>query len=1269
MNMKTSVDSLAYRRLCITVDIWERNKIAKKYQSLYVCARNKGQKIKSVWVSPSVDAMNYISRELGETLIFATSFEVEFIWAGELRDLSFSKKNQWNSLRGKRAIEIKDGDRLTRWSALDMIAQNVSFNSVLQKHLTSSVHVQNSPDSIVVSLYQTKQYFCDNRRVKDVNKQVSPEEMFRGNRVVDVESISQKTVFRCMQGMTHWLSAQVDGGGKANYKYWPSRGVYADSNNAIRQWMATVCLNRAAKTFSSEKLERIVKRNLENNISNTFKFQHDVGYIWMNGSAKLGAAALAALAIFEFSERKNYLNEEYALYQLLDKLSNADGSFDTFLIPRERNDNQNFYSGEALLFLAARYSVSRNPSELVRILSAFDYYKKWHRSNRNPAFIPWHTQAYYLIWKVTKDDRLKDFIFEMNDWLLSVQQWNGAEFPDMQGRFYDPKRSHFGPPHASSTGVYLEGLADAFSLAKEIGDSVRTEKYRIAIVRGMRSIMQLQFKDDIDCFYIKHVNRVLGGVRTTVYDNTIRIDNVQHALMAFFKIYARFSAEDYSLLNVSKDIPTQQVNLKSSSDKKVKPADTNDILCFRLNDFKVDIHAMRCDFEENIKGVPATSYHHAGTPYEGWAITSRDGSIADGVKRISGEKRVLNGVKVEDSTIPTELCSVFLKDILAKLEALGLECFRVRYMKMGSENFQMKFHRDAKLESWRLHIPLYTNEHCFFEWKTKERGVIKKHFPADGSAYLVRVDELHRGTNCSTDNIERVHFILSLRKSPGAHLIDDALVEKIDGSLAEKAINGSTLPQVPPKDRWTSSDMTKIGLITKGLNCDAWGTEQIVMTKRAQSNGVYFARNESDQDVKYITRNQCKAVICDNDKFQFLKSKINQPIYVVEDMFDAARKFADHARARFKGKVIAVTGSVGKTTIKDGLVSLLSGISQVHAAKGNANADWGLLETISNTPLNADYAIYELGMLGRKSIGLKSRRVKPHIAVITNVFDAHRSFHLSDQSIAETKAEILEGLLDDGTAILPADSPWFDFIYSKAKGFSNLKLLTFGETVCSDIRLVSYDCSTSGTRLVVSILGNESVLITPLLGRQAALNCTILVAVVHALGINVCTVKETVKTLSVPEHRGEIFRVTNSKGYFTVVDDSWNASPASVISAIDKIKYLEESGNKILILGDMLQLGNDEVKRHKELTKVILREGIDIVYSIGELANSLLDSLPKKLRGGSFRTTDNFIGAFRDKSIDFFPGDVVLVKGSNALKLWRVVNALCGHDKLHTASQ
>jgi hypothetical protein len=126
-----------------------------------------------------------------------------------------------------------------------------------------------------------------------------------------------------------------------------------------------------------------------------------------------------------------------------------------------------------------------------------------------------------------------------------MQQWDLAQYPDTLGRFYDPQRPHYGPPHASSTGVYLEGLIDAFAMARELGMKDRAEAYRRTIVRGLRDAWQLTFKDDVDMFYTGHREYLRGGLRTTVYDNVVRIDNVQHNQMAILKILHTFEPGDY----------------------------------------------------------------------------------------------------------------------------------------------------------------------------------------------------------------------------------------------------------------------------------------------------------------------------------------------------------------------------------------------------------------------------------------------------------------------------------------------------------------------------------------------------------------------------------------------------------------------------------------------------------------------------------------------------------------------------------------------------
>ena len=381
--------SLAYQRLQTVLGYWEQDKHQKSFRYLSVCARKQGQKIQSVWVEAQADAYAAIEKAFGRIVSEATSFEAEFLYAPQPRQINLSEKNQWNSLRGKRAVFIHYQGHTTRWSSLEMLAKNLSFQRIANQHLAQASNrkkidqnkqQENNPKQIPVTLYKTQQYHCSNHHSKDAPtaQQTLPTLMFRGNQVVKPETINRQHFLVTLKAMTRWLASQVNEQGQTEYKYWPSRGEFASSNNAIRQWMATACLNRAALTFNDSTLQTVAANNLAYNVQTTFQSEESLGYIFMNGSAKLGAASLAALAILESPQRQQYLPQEYALNQLIDHLSNQDGSFDTFYIPRERKDNQNFYSGEALLFLASRYVISRNPAELERFMAGFHYYRDWH---------------------------------------------------------------------------------------------------------------------------------------------------------------------------------------------------------------------------------------------------------------------------------------------------------------------------------------------------------------------------------------------------------------------------------------------------------------------------------------------------------------------------------------------------------------------------------------------------------------------------------------------------------------------------------------------------------------------------------------------------------------------------------------------------------------------------------------------------------------------------------------------------------------------------
>jgi hypothetical protein len=315
----------------------------------------------------------------------------------------------------------------------------------------------------------------------------------------------------------------------------------------------------------------LVEKNIDYNIEHFFHFERErvrvtvpegepvpaevLGVIEYRNKTKLGGVALAGMAMWLHPKRDKWAQEIQGLRNIVDHLWHEDGSFTSFY-KGSKEEYFNFYPGEAMLWWATIYAETKDPELLAKYKKSFYYHRAWHLEpkNRNPAFVPWHLQADYAMWKALGDDEaefkadLAEFCFEIATWLVdNMQQWDEGEwlYPDEKGRFYAPE-ARFGVPHASSTGVYLEGLIDAWQLARDLGKDDKREFYRVAMLRGVRSMMQLQFVDDVDMYYVSKRRFVEGGIRTTVFDNRIRCDNVQHPLMGIIKIVRMFDADDYS---------------------------------------------------------------------------------------------------------------------------------------------------------------------------------------------------------------------------------------------------------------------------------------------------------------------------------------------------------------------------------------------------------------------------------------------------------------------------------------------------------------------------------------------------------------------------------------------------------------------------------------------------------------------------------------------------------------------------------------------------
>ena len=519
----------------------------------YVALRHKGQRQQSSWcyaqtLTETLQAIR-LQLDLKSSAPGSASDTLEICLTHCYRQIALSQFKQvfGNVHRGIRGIELQYKDHLVRYSPTQMVASNLSFHKIFERFLKE--HRLNSQDSaqrVVIQAFEARQVLVQ------LHPQVMAIPLHRGNRIVSLAALSIEEVQKMTNSMGQWLLRQLQPDGRMVYKYFPSRGKESTSNNLIRQFMATLCLIRYAAHTKQPNHRLLVNHNLAYNIQQFYRQEGDLGFVEYDNKVKLGAVALAALCLLEYAELEAGIEDDQdslaalmastngeifqALCRTIEHLWQPDGAFRTFLQPCDRNDNQNFYPGEALLFWACLYAHSREPQLLERCYKSFAYYRHWHRQQPNPAFIPWHTQAYARLYAATGDPQFLDFIFEMNDWLLPMQQIDTTPHSDLQGRFYNPAQSEYGPPHASSTGVYLEGLAAAYDLALQVGNEERSQRYEAAIWWGIRSLRQLQFRDAVDLFYISRREGVHGSLRTTVYDNVIRIDNVQHGLMALMRL-------------------------------------------------------------------------------------------------------------------------------------------------------------------------------------------------------------------------------------------------------------------------------------------------------------------------------------------------------------------------------------------------------------------------------------------------------------------------------------------------------------------------------------------------------------------------------------------------------------------------------------------------------------------------------------------------------------------------------------------------------------
>jgi UDP-N-acetylmuramoyl-tripeptide--D-alanyl-D-alanine ligase len=363
------------------------------------------------------------------------------------------------------------------------------------------------------------------------------------------------------------------------------------------------------------------------------------------------------------------------------------------------------------------------------------------------------------------------------------------------------------------------------------------------------------------------------------------------------------------------------------------------------------------------------------------------------------------------------------------------------------------------------------------------------------------------------------------------------------------------------------------------------------------------------------------------------------------------------ARARSHAKIIAVTGSAGKTTTKEMLRLACGALGATHASASSYNNHWGVPLSLAAMPRETDYGAFEIGMNHFGEIRALVSFVKPHVALITTIAPAHLEFFGSCEAIADAKSEIFEGVLPGGAAVLPADSPYAERLRARARQAGVSRILSFGSQAGADARVLSIADATDGMKIEAEILGRSVHIRMHASGAHLAGNAVGALLAIAAADGDVLNAGATLSDFTALKGRGARSRIPFGNGAIELIDESYNANPASMAAAMDVLARTEPQagGRRLAVLGDMLEMGHEGKAHHAALAQNIEQAGIDLVFLNGPQMEALWEALAISRRGAHAQTSAEIapqvVNALR-------AGDVVLVKGSLGSRMAVIVDAL-----------
>jgi len=450
---------------------------------------------------------------------------------------------------------------------------------------------------------------------------------------------------------------------------------------------------------------------------------------------------------------------------------------------------------------------------------------------------------------------------------------------------------------------------------------------------------------------------------------------------------------------------------------------------------------------------------------------------------------------------------------------------------------------------------------------------------------------------------------------------------------------------------WNSVDAC---MATKGKSAEAWVADGVSIDSRTIKKGdLYVAiKGESFDGHDFIEdafkNGAAAAVISKKTKHNYAG-----PLLEVRDTLVALTELGKFARERSNAKIIAVTGSVGKTSVKNALAFVLGKQGKTHSTQGNLNNHIGLPLMLARMEPDCEFAVLEMGMNYAGEILPLTKLARPHVAVITTIEAVHMEFFNSVKDIVDAKSEIFAGVENDGTAVIPFDPVHYERIKKTAEFYGIKNIISFGCKNGADVRMLSF----SEGKIEVKTDRKRMKYNFPIPGKHQALNSIAVLAAVWGCEADLEKAAKTFEDIKSTEGRGKIYELKLSGDKFSLIDDSYNASPASMraaFSVLSEIKKKKE-GRAIALLGNMLELGKDKIKFHKDLAGDLEANKIDKVFVCGDMMAELYEALPEKIRGGKYESASDMLPVLKN---ELQKGDIVLVKGSHGSNMWKLAEQI-----------